>query len=170
KPRAERGQTSLREPRRFVGAGAGVPRAVCSCSLAGGPIDTPREAGTDYGLDLSSSAMSENRESDCMRPQRAILVLVACLATRPLVSEVPKPAKISAFAPAKDLLEQVDFYIGRVEQSLAEPADFDEAKQSRTVKDANTLAVLALVLGAHDEQHPLKESMPAMLKGAQALA
>ena len=82
----------------------------------------------------------------------------------------PAVPKISAFAPAQDLIQQVDFFIGRVEESLADPADFAGAKQSRTLKDGNTLAVLALMLARHDAPHPLKASMPAMLASAQLLA
>jgi hypothetical protein len=90
-------------------------------------------------------------------------------ATSLLQSEPPAIPKISDFAPAADLVEQIDFFVGRVEQSLADPADFDLAKQSRTFKDGNTLAALALMLAYSNEDHPLKGSMPRLLKGAQAL-
>src|SRR3954452_19671892 len=81
-----------------------------------------------------------------------------------------EPPKISEFAPSKDLLQQVDFFVGRISESLADPADFDGAKQSRTLKDANTLAALALVLGAHDQDFPEKTGMPAMREAAIQLA
>ncbi|MEX0677614.1 MAG: hypothetical protein WD063_11100 [Pirellulales bacterium] len=102
--------------------------------------------------------------------QRAALVVVLCATAQFLFSQDSRSPKISTFAPADDLVGQVDFYIERVEESLADPADYDGAKQSRTWKDSNTLAVLALMLARHDAEHPLKSSMPAMLKGAQALA
>ena len=78
--------------------------------------------------------------------------------------------KISEFAPAEDLIAQVDFYLGRIEQSLATEGDFDPAKQSRTFKDANTLAVLALVLAVHDQPHALRDSAAGLLASAQRLA
>jgi hypothetical protein len=81
--------------------------------------------------------------------------------------EMPKP---SQFAPAADLLRQVDFYLARTSESLAEPARFDMAKQSRALKDAHTLAALALVLALHDEDFPQKPAMPALLRAAQQLA
>jgi hypothetical protein len=90
-------------------------------------------------------------------------------ATSPLRSEPPPIPKVSDFAPADDLVEQIDFFVGRVEQSLADAADFDLAKQSRTFKDGNTLAALALMLAYYNQDHPLKASMPRLLKGAQAL-
>ena len=68
------------------------------------------------------------------------------------------------------MLQQVDYFIGRTSESLATADGFDLAKRSRTVKDANTLAALALVLAMHDEDFPQKPSMPAMLRAAQRLA
>ncbi|MBI3836820.1 MAG: cytochrome c, partial [Planctomycetia bacterium] len=65
---------------------------------------------------------------------------------------------------------QVDFFVGRVEQSLEDPADFDLAKQSRNFEDGNTLAALALMLALSNEEHPLKASMPRLLKASQALS
>jgi hypothetical protein len=102
-------------------------------------------------------------------------ILLASIPAQALVSQVlPSPgqqrAKISSFAPADDLIGQVDFYIGRLDEALADPENFDAAKQSRAWKDSNTLAVLALMLSAHDETHALKSSMRVMLKGAQAMA
>jgi cytochrome c556 len=99
-----------------------------------------------------------------------IFFMLAWLATGQVLSQPPGIPKISTFAPARDLLQQVDFFVGRVEESLADPNDFDLAKQSRTLKDANTLAALALVLAVHDEEHLAKSAMAAMLRSAQALA
>lgn len=81
-----------------------------------------------------------------------------------------EPPKASTFAPAADLLAQVDFFIARVEESLADPAKFDLAKQSRTLKDAHTLAALGYVLESHDEAFPAQASMPALVAAAQSLA
>ena len=99
-----------------------------------------------------------------------ILIGLASVCASRLRSQPPEVPKISAFAPADDLIQQVDFFIGRADESLADPADFDGAKQSRTLKDGNTLAVLALMLAKHDAAHPLKASMPAMLESAKSLA
>lgn len=99
----------------------------------------------------------------------SLALVVACAMARLLSSQPPEIPKISSFAPAKDLIQQVDFYIGRISESLAD-ADFDLAEQSRTLKDANTLAALALMLAVHDEQHPLKPGAAALLKSAQELS
>jgi hypothetical protein len=92
-------------------------------------------------------------------------MLVAGAESR-VVSQTPQGAKFSTYAPAADLVEQVDYYIKDIEAQLV---DYDLAKQSRVWKHANTLAVIALVLANHDEQHPLKPAMPTMLGGAKAL-
>ncbi len=102
-------------------------------------------------------------------------ILLAALPAQVLLSQAlssgdAERAKISTFAPVADLMDQVDFYIGRLDGALAEPDKFDAARQSRAWKDSNTLAVLALMLASHDEAHPLKSSMPVMLEGAQTIA
>lgn len=85
-------------------------------------------------------------------------------------SDPPAIPRVSSFAPAEDLLQQIDFFVGRVTESLADPADFDLAKQARTLKDANTLAALGLVFSLTDEEHRLKPSMPSLMRAAQRLA
>jgi hypothetical protein len=101
---------------------------------------------------------------------RISIVIVACLTARLLWSQTPEQKKISSLAPAADLIEQVDAYLKQIGDALADRDEFEGAGQSRAWRDANTLAVLALVLSASDESHPLKSSLPAMLKGARALA
>jgi cytochrome c556 len=101
----------------------------------------------------------------------AVAALVAVVGGTAVVrSQSPQSPQISTFAPHADLLHQVDFFVGRVDESLADPEAFDLAKQARTLKDANTLAVLALLLSQHDADFPEKSSMPSLLKAAQSLA
>src|SRR5262249_4481900 len=86
-----------------------------------------------------------------------------------LYSQPPQPPKISTFAPAPDLIEQVDFFIGRATDSLADPAEFQGANQSRLLKDSHTLAVLGLTLSAHDVSHALEGTAPALGKSAEGM-
>jgi cytochrome c556 len=79
-----------------------------------------------------------------------------------------EPPKVSQFAPAEDLTGQVTYYVGRIDEALADPKDYDEAKQSRVGKDANTLAALALSLSLHDVEGKYRGG--ALLKAAQRLA
>lgn len=107
-------------------------------------------------------------------PAAKLLVFAAIIGllalTRGGFSDPPAVPRVSGFAPAEDLLQQIDFFLGRVTESLADPSDFDLAKQARTLKDGNTLAVLGLVFSLSDEEHPLKASMPMLARAAQRLA
>ena len=86
------------------------------------------------------------------------------------VPQAPRPLAPSRYAPAADLLREVDYFIGRIGDSLADPAAFDLAKQSRTLKDANTLAALALVLALHDEDFAEKPAMGQLLSASRRLS
>ncbi len=88
---------------------------------------------------------------------------------RALAAETAPP-KASAYAPAADLVAQVDYYLGRMSDALASKADYDADKQKRVSKDANTLAAIALVLGQHDEKSKYQGASAAIIKAAQALA
>lgn len=78
----------------------------------------------------------------------------------------PKP---SQYAPAADLVEQADFYIGRLGEALANEKEFDKDVQNRAKNDAHTLAVIALVLARHDEPNKLQAAtfLPAVRKLAE---
>jgi hypothetical protein len=98
------------------------------------------------------------------------LVATGALTTALLAgADAPESPKVSRFAPAKDLKAQVDFYVGRLQESLANRAEYDETKQSRVNKDANTLAVLALALGMHDEPNPIKGTSADLIRASRAL-
>jgi cytochrome c556 len=100
-----------------------------------------------------------------------VLVLgTAFVAGAKFAAEPPAPPDVSTFAPAEDLLRQVDYYKKRMQDALANEAEFDEAKQARITKDANVMALLALHLGMHDADNPLKKSAGAAVKASQALA
>ncbi|HEV3417007.1 MAG TPA: hypothetical protein VG056_09350 [Pirellulales bacterium] len=79
-------------------------------------------------------------------------------------------AKVSSYAPAEDLSNQLRSIIARVDESLAKPDDFDDARQSRIAKEANVAAVIALGLGICDQDHASKRSASSILIAAQSLA
>jgi hypothetical protein len=81
----------------------------------------------------------------------------------------PESPKASSYAPAADLAAQVDFYLNRLSESLANQAEYDGAKQSRVHKDASTVAALVLVLGRHDEPNKYQSAAASMIQAAQAL-
>ncbi|MEX2138293.1 MAG: hypothetical protein WD894_03475 [Pirellulales bacterium] len=99
-----------------------------------------------------------------------VVLVGAFVAGAKFAVEPPAPPKVSTFAPAGDLIAQVDYYQKRMETALASEADFDEAKQARITKDANVMALLTLHLALHDSDHPLAKSAGAAVQAAQALS
>ncbi|MCC7084000.1 MAG: hypothetical protein IT427_03210 [Pirellulales bacterium] len=108
-----------------------------------------------------------------------VLFFTALLMARSLTAEdrkegavkaPPNPPPPSKYAPANDLLAQVDYYIKRDSQALASQEEFDGAAKSRLRKDANTLAVLGLALALHDDENRLKAHAGEFVHSAQLLA
>jgi cytochrome c556 len=97
------------------------------------------------------------------------VLATAFVAGAKFAADPPAPPKVSAFAPAADLLSQVEYYKKRMQDVVASEADYDEAKQARITKDAHTVAVLVQHLGMHDADNPLKKSAAAAVKAAQEL-
>ena len=86
-----------------------------------------------------------------------VVLVSAFVAGAKFAAEPPAPPKVSTFAPAGDLLAQVEYYKKRMKDAVASEADFDEAKQARVKKDANTLAVLASAFGHARRRQPTEE-------------
>lgn len=84
-------------------------------------------------------------------------------------ADPPAAPATSTYAPADDLIAQVNASIAELETALATADDF-EVKKTRVVREANTLAALGLVLALHDSDHPLKASASALVPASQKLA
>ncbi len=102
-------------------------------------------------------------------PAAALSGALFLLAAHRSAAAPPDPPKASIYAPAADLAAQVDFYLNRLSETLANQAEYDEAKQSRAVKDASTVAALSLVLGRHDESNKYQAGAVGMIQAAQGL-
>jgi cytochrome c556 len=85
-------------------------------------------------------------------------------------ADPPAPPPASKYAPAEDLVEQIDFYIKHASEALANKDEYDAASTARIRKDGHTITALALVLGLHDTSNSLKDSAPALIKSSQKLA
>jgi hypothetical protein len=81
----------------------------------------------------------------------------------------PEAPPVSTFAPAEDLISQAEKYLKDLQKILADEADY-EVYQEKICKQANTLAVIALVLGLHDREHKYKARAGAVMRAAQELA
>lgn len=94
-----------------------------------------------------------------------VAVVAVFLASVALAADSPK---VSTFAPAKDLVAQVDYYVERLENAVKDESEYKDSKD-KIVKDANTLAVLALTLGLSDEDNNYKKAAPGLVKASQKL-
>jgi hypothetical protein len=84
-------------------------------------------------------------------------------------SNQPAAPQVSTFAPADDLAGQVSEYVDELEEGVEDEEEYEYAVES-IAKDANTLILIALALGKHDEDNKYKDSAPAIMKAAQDLA
>jgi hypothetical protein len=90
----------------------------------------------------------------------------------PIIPESPAaPAAVtpSAFAPAEDLVNQLEAYLKQLKKAIESEAEYKDA-QSRLSKDVNTLIVIALALGLHDQDNKYKAAAAGVVKAAQQLA
>jgi len=86
----------------------------------------------------------------------------------PAMADPPEAPKVSTFAPAEDLENQVEFYLDRLQDAVESEEEYKDS-ETRLAKDANTLIVIALALGLHDTDNKYKEAAPALMKAAQEL-
>jgi hypothetical protein len=96
------------------------------------------------------------------------LVIVAAF-VHVIIAEPPAPPKLSTVIPAAELVSQVKIYEKEFAAALVGEKEFAENAE-KIKKDANTLVILALVLGQYDEPNEIKPLAPGLLKSAQALA
>lgn len=87
-----------------------------------------------------------------------------------LTAASPTLPKVSEFAPVEDILSQIDYYLDRLEAALSDEAEYSAGKKKRVVKDSNTLVVLLLATGLHDQESKLQAAAPGLLPLAQKLA
>ena len=86
-----------------------------------------------------------------------------------LADEPPAAPAVSTFAPAEDLVSQVQLFLTDFDAALADEAAYADKKDT-VARDAHTLATLAVALGLHDTPNDLQASAPALLEAAQDLA
>jgi hypothetical protein len=99
-----------------------------------------------------------------------LVVSGSLLAAAVALASPPASPPVSKFAPIDDLAGQIEQYVKDIDTALANPAEYDEVKQARVRKQAHTLCVLAMSLGLHDEDHPLKAAAASVIQASQNLA
>ena len=83
--------------------------------------------------------------------------------------EPPPAPKVSSFAPAADLAAQADGYIKDLESAVENEADYADNKGKIALK-SNTLIIISLALGLHDQENKYQAQAVALMKAAQAVA
>ncbi len=79
----------------------------------------------------------------------------------------PKP---STYAPARDLIGQINEFMEQIEKDLADESAYGEDQQDRIAKTGNTLAVIALVLANHDDEVSLRAPSEKLIEASLKLA
>jgi len=101
--------------------------------------------------------------------------LVAMMAMVPMfalagmaMAQAPAAPKVSTFAPADDLVSQLDNYVKSLKESVANQADYKD-NEGKISRDANTAALIGLALGLHDTENKYKAAAGAIVKAAQQI-
>jgi hypothetical protein len=98
------------------------------------------------------------------------LLASAVLVSSASLAQAPDEAKPSTYAPADDLVRQVKTYVESLTAATSDADAYDEDKQGEVSRDANTLAAIALVLGMHDQESPLKPAASKLIAAANKLS
>lgn len=109
----------------------------------------------------------------------ALLLLVGVsqvgrwFAPQPVVAENAnaKEPPVSAYAPLADVVASIEAYLEEIEDNLEDPEIYAkaESKQEKVVRAANTIAVLAMALGKHDEKNKWQPAAESMIDAAEAV-
>jgi len=98
-----------------------------------------------------------------------LVCLVVLFAGRVVLADPPAAPKVSKFAPADDLVKQLDEYVEDLEEVVASKEKFTDS-EGKLAKDSNALIVIALALGLHDVDNKYKASAGAVMEAAGQVA
>lgn len=99
-----------------------------------------------------------------------VAVLAVALVKGLSAADAPEPVSVSNYAPAEDLMAQADFFMERLAESLESADSYTIASKARVQKDANTMIVLLMGLGLHDQDNRVKAAAPALIAQAKKVA
>ncbi|NLY01809.1 MAG: hypothetical protein GXY83_37465 [Rhodopirellula sp.] len=99
----------------------------------------------------------------------AMLGVAAMVAAPAVAAEMPNPPKISTFAPADDLVGQLQAYVEEVEESVETEQEYGDSKE-KLLKDADTVLLIGLALGLHDQPNPYQRAAPGIVEAAKEVS
>jgi len=98
-----------------------------------------------------------------------VVIAAAVVSGGSVLADPPAAPKVSTFAQAKALEAQIEKYVKELEESVESEQSYKEW-EGRVTKHSNTLILLALAAGLHDEENKFQTAGPGLLKAAQGLA
>lgn len=104
-----------------------------------------------------------------MKAKILVSMAVISLMGMAAMAAPPEAPKVSTFAPADDLVVQLEKYVDSLQESVANEADYKDA-QGKVSKESNALILIALALGVHDSDNPYKASAASIIKAAKDVA
>ncbi|NLS93833.1 MAG: cytochrome c [Planctomycetaceae bacterium] len=99
----------------------------------------------------------------------AVAVAISLAVHTLWAAEVPQPPALSALVPAEDLVGQIEDYVEELEGCVTDQEEYEDSAEKLT-RYADSLAVIALAVGLHDQDSRLRRAAPALVKAAQDLA
>jgi cytochrome c556 len=94
--------------------------------------------------------------------------LLACLPASTSASDNAVP-KFSTFASADDLAAEVKLLVVDLEKAIVNEEEYKSQVEGRFIRDGNTITLLAIALGLHDQDSPLKPHANAVAAAARKL-
>jgi len=99
----------------------------------------------------------------------AAVAMVLLSVGRLRAAEAPIAPALSTLAPVEDLVSQIEDYLKEVEESVEDQEEYEDSVE-KIDRYSNSLAVVALAVGLHDQDSPLRKATPALVKASQELA
>jgi len=88
---------------------------------------------------------------------------------QPEAGELSLAPPVSTYAPAEELVAQVQSYAEDLEDTVKTEEEYKDSVD-KIAYDSNTLILIALALGLHDSDNQLKAAAPGIIEAAQQLA
>ncbi len=99
----------------------------------------------------------------------AMAVALLFAVSQILAADLPPAPPLSTLAPVDDLVGQVESCVEELESCVESKEEYEDSAE-KLERYCNTLAVIALTIGLHDQNSKLKLAAPGLVKASQELA
>ncbi len=84
-------------------------------------------------------------------------------------AELLRGPALSTLVPVEDLVDRVEYYVEELEECVEDLSEYEDSVE-KIERYSNTLAVIALAAGLHDQDSSLRKAAPVLVKASQELA